>query len=109
MNSSTVEYSAYNGEEPLKIRSDSAGASLSMADAGGMTSLPKHKRFQEIGIIASIFSFTGVLALASVVTAVGAMILQATIYFYIVFSCPIILAPVIVYQRSKLERNPSES
>jgi hypothetical protein len=109
MNSSTVEYSAYDAEETLKIRSDSAGASLSMGDAGGMNSLPKHKRFQETGIVAAFLSFTGILALASVLTAAGAMIMEASTFMYIVFSFPIILAPVILYQRSKLERNPSKS
>jgi hypothetical protein len=109
MNSSTVDYNAYNEEQPLKVCSESAGASLSIADTGGMTNLPKHKQFQENGICAAIFSFTGILALASVVTAAGAMILEATIFIYVVYCFPIILAPVIVYQRSKLERNPSES
>jgi hypothetical protein len=107
MQSSAVEYNAYNEEEPLRIHSESVGASLSLADAG-TTRISKHKRFQETGIIAAILSLTGILALAAVATAVGAMFLEATIFIYICFSCPIILAPVIVYQRSKLERNPSK-
>ncbi|KAG7369176.1 hypothetical protein IV203_031919 [Nitzschia inconspicua] len=105
--SSAVEYKAYNEEEPLKIHSDTVGASLSMADSTMESDAAKHKRFQETGFVAAILSLTGILALSSVAAAAGAMFLQASIFIYVCFSCPIILAPVVVYQRSKLERNPT--
>lgn len=106
---SAADYNAYNEEvSPLRIHSDAAGASLSMVDTANNNNNAEHQSFQEIGLLAAILSLTGLLALASVVTAAGAMVLEASTFIYICFSCPIILAPIIVYQRSKLERNPSE-
>ena len=101
-----TDYAACNDAQPLPIHSDSAGASLSLADAN--PNLPKSQQFQEAGVLAAGLSFTGLLALAAVTSSALVMALESTVFIYICFACPIILAPVVVYQRSKMEKFPSE-
>jgi hypothetical protein len=103
MNSST-DYVQFDEEQQiLRVHSDSAAASLSMADVHPAKQLKSELESQETGIFGSVFSLTGLLVLAAVVTAVEAMYAEGTLFMYICFSGPIILAPVVLYQRSRME------
>jgi hypothetical protein len=106
MATSTTEYAAFNDAQPLPIHSESAGASLSLADANPQ--LEKSQHFQEAGILAAIISLTGLLALSAVVSASFVMFLEGTAFIYVCFAGPIVLAPVVVYQRSRMEKLSSK-
>jgi hypothetical protein len=110
----STDYISYNEEEPTLMRhSVSSGASLSVPGVRKSNSSAVDRVEQQSGgvcdvLIATFASFVGYMALASVGAAAAAMYVEASIITYVAFSFPIILAPVVIYQKSRLELLPSK-
>jgi hypothetical protein len=88
------------------VQSKSATASLSLADAiykGG-----KQHDVNQLRIpVVAMNIIVGIVAIATVGVALVAMYLEGSVLVYLSFAISLILAPYVVYQRSRVQWLPS--
>mmetsp|Transcript_4719 Transcript_4719/g.8767 ORF Transcript_4719/g.8767 Transcript_4719/m.8767 type:complete len:318 (+) Transcript_4719:49-1002(+) len=102
-----TDYDAYSERDDESsspsIPVHSGEASFSMADVADTADIAANP--PPLVVLGATFgTFAGLLATASVVTAAVAMLLEASIFVCVCFSFPIMLAPVVVYQRTRIEQ-----
>ncbi len=102
-----ADYTDFEAANAALVNSKSGAASLSFGDAN-YDGVKHHdaSRLQNTVVITT--SIVGLLALASVGTALVAMYLEGSILIYVCFALPLMLAPFIVYQRSRLQWLPGK-
>lgn len=102
-----ADYTAFDESPAILLQSRSAAASLSFADAN-FDGVKHHDVTRLQNGVVAMTSIVGLTALASVGTAVTAMILEGSILIYICFALPLLVAPCVMYQRSRLQWLPSK-